>query len=1162
MNMLRSLSSAALAAALFALAGCGGGGDDAGPPAAQPQPQPAVTRIEVGPAALLLTPGQPAQTLRARALDANGAEVNVPVVWTSSRPTEVAVDGAGRVSAVAPVGSAQVFAEVGGVRSAPVLATAVEVAAGVQLIDDAQVVGLPVPVDPAASGLDLEVETVLTGFATPPAPGSLLLGRQGLAIGGEVLQATPEGNNVRVRLRLAQGDIRRLVTRARLNETIDLRGLPLTPAPEVTALYDITQVGDEFVFTPKPGVEGFQPERVTGQGAGVPTDRARKLSIAPVPPLVKHRLGPFECEIATPVLPVSISNPGGFTIRFEPVYKVLYDENDGLRKLELGASMSVKARAALQFNVGALVNLTCEATLFRRLAPVPGWAGLLLSGDIKAGVGFEAEGSVTVPLFGAETQVELAAQALVGIECTGGPAGDCQTIGRFVPTAKSGFRFLAPGDAVGNTRSELFVFPYAFIGAKAGATLVERARIEVFTVRAGLKAETTLAPEVTQMTAPVLPGFADYRSNYKIGLLTEIAAGSINKGKTDLQALLQQLGFFKATLLKWQLAVPLATSPRGTVTVDRSTVSNGDVANFRVRLEPETAFLSLPLVGSDAARAYNVKRIRIVRTAPLEGTRTVATVEAAPDQTDFNLTWVASGISDDREGQFAAFVDTVLPTPFGLKLGPAVVSTQKLLFRGGLTGAFASVGGVGGTTGTAVSTDSVFNVGTTGSGFGSLLSPNGDAVLYSKQSDIRNPDGSFGVNIFLFNTLDGITTQLTRTGKRNNRADWSPMQDAIVYNVHDFTGRTAEVRTRTLAGADRLLLPLPGVHSSNPTLQVAWSPDGNSIAVLVTRLFEQRVVRTANEVDVFIVQPDGTGLRLPLTADLGNIGSADWSPDGRHLVLTEFVQSPVNRRQSRILLLDTQTGTSRVLTQPAFGVGSGVGSNGTGVYFDEQPKFSPDGSRVAYVRKFDGFEEPVRDDGAGLRVVRVDGQADRRVLERSVTLLGWDADGFALIGSNVLPENSAVTALIPLAGPVREVMGLPGVVGLALQRPRGANTNLTVDIAGGSRFEPAEAFTVAINVRNLSAIEATDVRAEFEVPPGWQIQQITGATGCETTLTTVVCKLDTITVESPRALLVQVVAPTVIGEHKLTARVSSLQRDSEPVNNVAEKAVNIGAQRQ
>jgi Domain of unknown function DUF11 len=112
-----------------------------------------------------------------------------------------------------------------------------------------------------------------------------------------------------------------------------------------------------------------------------------------------------------------------------------------------------------------------------------------------------------------------------------------------------------------------------------------------------------------------------------------------------------------------------------------------------------------------------------------------------------------------------------------------------------------------------------------------------------------------------------------------------------------------------------------------------------------------------------------------------------------------------------------------------------------------------------------------------------------------------------------------------------------------------------------ARREPGEAFTLAINLKNRSAVEATAVRVEFEVPPGWNITDLTGGTGCERSLASVVCRLDSVTRVAPRAVLVEVVAPEVIGEHKLVARVSSLELDSDPTNNVAELAVDIGERR-
>jgi len=55
-----------------------------------------------------------------------------------------------------------------------------------------------------------------------------------------------------------------------------------------------------------------------------------------------------------------------------------------------------------------------------------------------------------------------------------------------------------------------------------------------------------------------------------------------------------------------------------------------------------------------------------------------------------------------------------------------------------------------------------------------------------------------------------------------------------------------------------------------------------------------------------------------------------------------------------------------------------------------------------------------------------------------------------------------------------------------------------------------------------------------------------------------VCRLDTIGRTTPRAVLVEVKAPEVVGEHKLLARVAAQQRDSAPQDNVTEFAVNIG----
>lgn len=623
------------------LAACGGGDtQDATPPPAAAQ----VVRVELSPPALLFTAAGQNQRLRLRAFDDQGREITgVTATWSSSRESEVGVDASGTVSARAAVGSGQVTASVNGVTSAPVLVSVARPAEGVVLLADSQIAGTPVAVDPNAEpDVDNPYEVLLTGIAAP-APGTLLLGREGIALGGEVVQATPEAGGVRVRLQPVP--LARLMQTAQLKEEIDLRGLPLQLPPEVAALYSVERQGDEYVFTPRAGA------------LASPAARGTKRALA----LHPFNLGPFKCEVATPELPVSLSQPALFSMKFEPRYIVDYDQAKGLQRLLLSADTSFKLKANLQLNAAALVNVTCETTLYQRLAPLPGWAGLILAGELKAGVGFELEGSVTVPVLGAELTAESKGPMEVGVDCT---SGTCVLARRWDPETKNDLRFITPSQALANARSELFVFGYGFGKLKAGLTLVDQARVDVVTARGGLKLEAQLAPEATQL-APVPAGQTDYRSEIKLHALAEVAAGSINRGDSGLRKLLQRLGVFRVNLLKAQISKPLGVSPKGAATVDRGAFADGDALTFKVQIDPQTA--DFPGLG------YNVRRVRILRTADGLLPREVARIEATPGQTAFELRWVAEGTAGESGGGFAAFVDTVLPVPVGLELGPARV---------------------------------------------------------------------------------------------------------------------------------------------------------------------------------------------------------------------------------------------------------------------------------------------------------------------------------------------------------------------------------------------------------------------------------------------------------------------------------------------------------
>ncbi len=628
-------------AALFLAACGGGGGGDAAAPA-----EP-VVRVEVTPAALMFTASGQQQRLSARGFDAQGREVAAAsVVWQALRPTQVDVAADGTVRANVALGAGQVVAVVGGVRSAPVLVSVAQPQPGVVLVNDSQVLSGPTAAEPGAEpDVDNAYDVVLAGLPAPPAPGSLMLGREGISLGGEVVESQAVAGGVRVRLRLVP--IEQLMLTAQIQEEIDLRGLPLDVPPDIAALYDVNKEGDEYVFTPKPG-------------AAAAVGRKGPQAIFP------KKLGPFECELATPELPISLSSPAGFSIKFEPIYVIDYDRNTGLRKLVVKAETSFKVKANVQINAALVVNLTCEITL-SKVVPLPGWAGLVLAAQIKYGVGFELEGSTTIPLVGAELSAESKGPMEIGVDCT---SGTCLLVSAYDPVNTSGLRMVTPDQVPTNTRNELFLFGYGMAQLKAGLTAVPEARIDVATARGGLKFETNLAQEATQL-APVAAGLPDYRSDYKLHLLAEVVAGSQkNKGESAFRKLLQKLGVFKVTLLKTQISRPLGVSPKGAVTVDRSVFSDGDTLSFNVQLDAETAFF--PGLG------YNVRRIRIVRLTDGLQTREVASVDATSEQLSFDLSWVASGTAGETAGAFYAFVDTVLPTPVGLELGQATVAPKVL----------------------------------------------------------------------------------------------------------------------------------------------------------------------------------------------------------------------------------------------------------------------------------------------------------------------------------------------------------------------------------------------------------------------------------------------------------------------------------------------------
>lgn len=205
------------------------------------------------------------------------------------------------------------------------------------------------------------------------------------------------------------------------------------------------------------------------------------------------------------------------------------------------------------------------------------------------------------------------------------------------------------------------------------------------------------------------------------------------------------------------------------------------------------------------------------------------------------------------------------------------------------------------------------------------------------------------------------------------------------YVAFDWDGRPGEHRAyvKLVAGGDPVRLTSAEATEFNP----AWSPDGSAIAfyrvdtpgrwsVYITPGIggsERKVAEFACDCEVILSRSAFSGL-------------LSWMPDSRHIVAT--AQDP-NRRGLGLLLIPTDGDASKWLLQPP-----GRGSAG-----DAHPAVSPDGRRLAFIRR---VADPIMDahvvDLAGTAVVG----EPRRLTFTDGMMAGvtWTADGQSVVVSS------------------------------------------------------------------------------------------------------------------------------------------------------------------
>ena len=252
----------------------------------------------------------------------------------------------------------------------------------------------------------------------------------------------------------------------------------------------------------------------------------------------------------------------------------------------------------------------------------------------------------------------------------------------------------------------------------------------------------------------------------------------------------------------------------------------------------------------------------------------------------------------------------------------------------------------------------------------------GDLIAYGCK-ELKNP-------WYALCTVRPDGTEGERLTRRLPTTDpaWSPDGRRIAFTRNEDTGESTtfthdDVFVMDADGSDvRQLTPdKEGRSLSQPT----WSPDGRQLAYVDGESVQSAVPSRYG--DLFVIADDGSGTRRLTT---GPVSDPDWSPDGREVTFVrgKNLSSPTEANDD-IHVLNLATGAARQLTR-----------TGPGTY-EAAPAWSPDGSRVAFVRWSGAWDLSGM---ASVNVVNRDGTGERLVVEypnfgNSPHALAWSPDG-------------------------------------------------------------------------------------------------------------------------------------------------------------------------